>query len=116
MYSFTLPELADNIKLFDFIAGRRQQIYKDQDPVNIDASDKMSNMHKVLEEAGYEGTDLERFLVRIMFCLFADDTGIFEQDAMLNYIRDRTADDGSDLGRPSLRPFTPTKICPDPSW
>ena len=97
-YSFTLPELADNIKLFDFIAGRRQQIYKDQDPVNIDASDKMSNMHKVLEEAGYEGTELERLLVRIMFCLFADDTGIFEQDAMLNYIRDRTADDGSDLG------------------
>lgn len=98
VYSFTLGELSENIKLFDFIAGRRQQIYKDQDPVNIDASDKMSNMHKVLEEAGYKGADLERLLVRIMFCLFSDDTGIFEQDGLLNYIRDRTAEDGSDLG------------------
>lgn len=97
-YSFAMAELKDNIKLFDFIAGRRQQIYKDQDPVNIDASDKMTNLHKVLEEAGYHGTDLERLLVRIMFCLFADDTGIFEQDLMLNYIRDRTSEDGSDLG------------------
>lgn len=97
-YSFSLEEFPENIKLFDFIAGRRQQIYKDQDPVNIDASDKMSNLHKVLEDAGYEGADLERLLVRIMFCMFADDTGIFEQDTMLNYVRDRTAEDGSDLG------------------
>lgn len=97
-HHFTLAELPEKMRLFDFIAGRRQQTYKDQDPVNVDASVKMSNLHKVLEEAGYKGADLERLLVRIMFCLFADDTGIFEQDSFLNYVRDRTADDGSDLG------------------
>ena len=97
-YSFSLSELSENIRLFDFIAGRRQQIYKDQDPVNIDASDKMSNLHKVLEESGYDGTDLEKFLVRVMFCLFSDDTGIFEQDILLKYIRERTNEDGSDVG------------------
>lgn len=97
-HHFTLAELPEKMRLFDFIAGRRQQTYKDQDPVNVDASVKMSNLHKVLEDAGYKGADLERLLVRIMFCLFADDTGIFEQDSFLNYVRDRTADDGSDLG------------------
>ncbi|HMQ11012.1 MAG TPA: N-6 DNA methylase [Oligoflexia bacterium] len=105
IYTFKLDELKNNIKLFDFIAGRRQQIYKDQDPVNIDASDKMSSLHKVLEDSGYGGTDLERLLVRIMFCLFADDTGIFEQDSLLNYIRDRTHTDGSDLGSKLIELF-----------
>lgn len=97
-HHFALADLPEKMRLFDFIAGRRQQTYKDQDPVNVDASNKMSNLHKVLEAAGYKGADLERLLVRIMFCLFADDTGIFEQDTFLNYVRDRTADDGSDLG------------------
>ncbi len=97
-WSFTLEELPDYIRHFGFIAGRREIKFRDQDPVNIDASEKMSNMHKVLEETGYKGADLERFLVRIMFCLFADDTGIFEQDLFLRYVEDRTAEDGSDVG------------------
>ena len=42
---------------------------------------------------------LERFLVRIVFCLFADDTGIFEpRDIFLDFIETRTREDGSDLG------------------
>ena len=45
------------------------------------------------------GHDLERFLVRTVFCLFADDTGIFEpRDIFLDFIEERTAPDGSDLG------------------
>lgn len=97
-YEFPLEELPEKVLLFDFIAGRRQQVCKEQDQVNIEAALKMSNLHKALEDSGYHGHDLEVFLIRAMFCLFADDTGIFEQDALLNYIRDRTAEDGSDLG------------------
>lgn len=97
-YEFSLEELPEKILLFDFIAGRRQQVCKEQDQVNIEAALKMSSLHKALEDSGYHGHDLEVFLIRAMFCLFADDTGIFEQDALLNYIRDRTAEDGSDLG------------------
>ena len=45
------------------------------------------------------GRDLERFLVRIVFCLFADDTGIFEpRDIFLDFIETRTGEDGADLG------------------
>ena len=50
-------------------------------------------------EAGYRGHDLERFLVRIVFCLFADDTGIFEpRDIFLDFVENRTGEDGADMG------------------
>lgn len=95
---FTLAELPEKIKLFDFVAGYQRQEYKDQDPVNIDASNLMSALHRQLEASGYTGAHLERLLVRIMFCLFADDTGIFEPDSFLRYVEDRTGEDGSDTG------------------
>ncbi|MCK4945719.1 MAG: class I SAM-dependent DNA methyltransferase [Alphaproteobacteria bacterium] len=97
-HHFTLAELADNVRHFAFIAGYQQQKYRDQDPANIEASELMSNLHKHLEESGYTGHDLERLLVRIMFCLFAEDTGIFPMESFLRLIEDRTGKDGSDLG------------------
>jgi hypothetical protein len=95
---FLLSELPDKVRLFGFIAGYQQQQYKDQDPANVEAATLMSNLHFHLEESGYTGTDLEHLLVRIMFCLFADDTGIFEPYSFLHFIQDRTSEDGSDLG------------------
>ena len=97
-YHFTLAELHDNIRHFAFIAGYQQQKYRDQDPANIEASELMSNLHKLLEESGYTGHDLEHLLVRIMFCQFAEDTGIFPMESFLRLIEDRTEKDGSDLG------------------
>lgn len=38
----------------------------------------MAKLHDILRGGGYTGHDLERLLVRILFCLFAEDTGIFE--------------------------------------
>jgi len=60
----------------------------------------MGELHDALEESGYTGHDLERYLVRLLFCLFADDTGIFEpRDIMVDLIEQRTAVDGSDTGQ-----------------
>jgi hypothetical protein len=96
---FTLAELPNKIELFNFISGREQRIFKDQDPVNIQASELMGTLHDELEASGYKGHDLERFLVRLVFMLFADDTGIFEpRDILLDYIENRTQPDGSDTG------------------
>ena len=58
----------------------------------------MGELHKRLKEIGYSGHQLELYLVRLMFCLFADDTSIFEPPNMFNrYIIERTSEDGSDL-------------------
>lgn len=97
-HEFELKEFHKNIKLFGFIAGYQKKSFKDEDPVNIQAAELMGKLHDLLEESGYEGHVLEVFLVRLLFALFADDTGIFEKDTFKEFIEVRTNIDGSDLG------------------
>ncbi len=97
--SFPLSELHNHIEAFSFILGIKRRTFQDQDPANIQASELVGRLHDMLEESGYRGHDLERLLVRIVFCLFADDTGIFEsRDIFFNFIEERTRKDGLDLG------------------
>ena len=96
---FTLADLPRNIEKFGFILGVQRRTFRDQDPVNVEASELMAQLHDRLQETGYGGHDLELFLVRMVFCLFADDTGIFEpRDLLLELLEQRTSTDGSDLG------------------
>jgi hypothetical protein len=96
---FALADLPDHVERFGLIMGLQQRTFRDQDPVNIAAAELMGRLHDRLKEGGYTGHDLERFLVRLMFCLFADDTGIFgEKDILRDYLESRTAPDGTDLG------------------
>ena len=97
--AFPLSELVKNVEKLGFILGLQKRTFKDQDPVNIKASELVGKLHDALEEEGYTGHDLEQFLVRTVFCLFADDTGIFEpRDIFLDLLETRTREDGSDLG------------------
>lgn len=96
---FSLTNLSKNVQDFSFIFGGAPRVFKDQDPVNIKASELMGKLHDALLASGYEGHELERFLVRLVFCLFADATGIFTPKGIFyDYVRDRTREDGSDLG------------------
>src|SRR3546814_8273647 len=58
----------------------------------------MGKLHDALKAAGYTDHALELLLVRLLFCLFADDTGIFPRQAFHELIAQRTAVDGADLG------------------
>ena len=97
-WRFTLAELPERIDLFGFVAGVQRRAFREQDPVNVEAAELVGALHDALEDAGYAGDDLGRFLVRTVFCLFADNTGIFERDAFLNLIEDRSSRDGLNLG------------------
>jgi hypothetical protein len=94
---FTLPELVKNVKHFGFLIGYQTSTFKEQDPVNIKAAELMGRLHDKLEAIGYTGHALELYLVRLLFCLFADDTTIFEKDIFREFIIKRTSPDGSDL-------------------
>ena len=98
-YSFRLDELPANVELFGHLAGYKEiDSFKQWDPVNIHAAEEMGKLHNRLKDIGYSGHQLELYLVRLMFCLFADDTGIFEPPNLFNrYILERTNEDGSDL-------------------
>jgi hypothetical protein len=99
-HRLALHELPRKVELFGFILGVRKRTFKEQDPVNIQASALMGQLHDALKASGYKGHELERFLVRLLFCLFADDTGIFEPRGIFaDLIAQRTAEDGSDTGQ-----------------
>ena len=97
--AFALADLPQHVEKFGFILGVQKRTFRDQDPVNIKASERVGDLHDALAASGYTGHDLEQFLVRIVFCFFADDTGIFEpRDIFLDLLENRTREDGSDLG------------------
>jgi type II restriction/modification system DNA methylase subunit YeeA len=94
---FLLKDLYKNVKLFGFILGYQTKHYKEEDPVNIIAAERMGKLHDRLKEIGYDGHALEVYLVRMLFCLFAEDTSIFQKRQFQDYIEQKTAEDGSDL-------------------
>jgi hypothetical protein len=95
---FTLSELPQRVELFGYLAGYRDIKYQAISPVDIEAAEHMGELHDALKDNGYTGHELEMYLVRLLFCLFADDTGIFdEKDLFFKYINDKTNVDGSDL-------------------
>ena len=111
---FALADLPQQVEKFGFFIGVQRRTFRDQDPVNIEASELIARLHDALKASGYDGRDLELFLVRTVFCLFADDTGIFApRDIFLDFIEERTAPDGSDLGPWLMRLFQVLDTPPD---
>ena len=96
--TFGLSKLPEHVESFGFILGVQQRKFRDQDPANVKAAELVGRLHDALYKSHYRGHDLERFLVRIVFCLFADDTGIFERDIFLDFVETRTGEDGSETG------------------
>lgn len=96
-HEFKITEFVNNVGLFSDIAGYKKRIFKEQDPVNIKAAELMGKLHDKLKEIGYTGHYLELYLVRLVFCLFADDTNIFEKDIFNELLDLKTSADGSDL-------------------
>lgn len=97
-HEISLEDLHKNVNLFGFIAGYQVRSFGQEDPVNIKAAERLGELHDLLLENGYKGHALEVFLVRLLFCLFAEDTGIFQRRLFQDYIELRTNEDGSDLG------------------
>jgi len=97
-HDFTLAEFSKHVRLFGFIAGYQTRSFGQQDPVNVQAADKLGKLHDQFKATGYDGHPLEVMLVRLLFCLFAEDTALFERRIFQDYLEQRTSEDGSDLG------------------
>ena len=95
---FDLKDLHRNVRHFAFVAGYKHHKLNPEDPANFEATELMARLHDALYDGGYRGHQLCQFLVRLLFCFFAEDTGIFPPDHFKLYMREHTAEDGSDLG------------------
>jgi hypothetical protein len=90
-------DLHRHARRFAALAGFEEtRDIEDQLGVNVRAAEKMARLHDALLDSGYEGHALEVYLVRLLFCLFADATGIFPAQAFLNYVQN-SREDGGDL-------------------
>jgi hypothetical protein len=93
-----LGDFSQHIDDYLFLAGFEPQAQADQIAVNEHAARKIAELHDAMRSGGYTGLDLERYLVRLVFCLFAEDTGIFESRGDFGrYLRQHSREDGSDL-------------------
>jgi hypothetical protein len=98
-HHFTLAEFSRHIRAFAFMLGQTRVRLDPEDPANEKAYRRMCELHDELKAGGFTGHELERLLVRILFCMFAEDNGIFPPDAFTQFIRTRTHEDGSDLAQ-----------------
>ncbi len=95
---FELKDLTKHLRLFGFIAGYSKQEYKPEDPANIKAAEKLGALYDAISESGYGNHELKMLLVRLLFCLFADDSIIFNPSTFRTYLENKTNPDGTDLG------------------
>lgn len=101
-WPFTLKQLPDKIKLFAFIPGYEAPSEKPEIEANVRAAQRMGKLFEALEDSGYgklrDGHDLRVLMVRLLFCLFADDTGIFQPSGSFKELMDGT-ESPSEVGR-----------------
>jgi len=96
---FPRADLHKHVRRFAFIKGEKSVRLNPEDPANFKATQLLADLHDALATSGYKGHDLERTLVRLLFCLFAEDTGIFDEPRCFTSLIERTREDGADLGR-----------------
>ena len=79
-FEFLTKDLHKHVSQFSEIAGYdNSRVTVKLVEANAKASGKMADLHNALKKYGYSGHDLEVYLVRLLFCMFADSTGIFPQ-------------------------------------
>jgi hypothetical protein len=108
-------ELNQLPKHFDFFlpwAGTEKLVYRGENPADVKAAEKMADLFDHIKEVNYPTApdkeqlhELVVFLNRLLFCFFAEDTKIFEQNQFSNLISLHTQEDGSDLNTSLERLF-----------
>lgn len=95
----TLEDLPKHGSWFKFLYGDEQAAIVEETPINRNAAYAISKLHEALIRINFKGRDLEVFLTRLLFCLFADDTNIFGDNGQFRSFVENAKDDGSDTGQ-----------------
>lgn len=98
-------ELLNIVNHYDFflpLAGMEKANFQDENPADVKASLKMAKLYDELQknnhfESKEDIHSLNVFLTRLLFCYFAEDTNIFEDNVFTSSISSHTSIDGSDV-------------------
>lgn len=98
---FKFSELSKNYNFFLPLAKIEKHQAKGESEADIKAAEQMAKMFDELivdnDTADIEEDDFNTFLARLLFCFFAEDTGLFEKDLFCKVLLENTQEDGSDL-------------------
>ncbi len=94
-----LAELSKKADWFMFLVEGELTDIVEESEADRTAAYAIGALHEALLQANFKGRDLEVFLTRLLFCLFADDTGIFGENNMFRRLMEATRADGGDVGR-----------------
>lgn len=99
-FEFPLTDLVKEIDRFGFIAGynTRRLTHEQAHKVDVAAAQLMASLYVQLAATGMDDHEISVLLIRILFLMFGDDTGMWEKGLFLEYLETRTQADGSDLG------------------
>ena len=97
---FELAKLPDHVDDLKFLAGYGMVRVgsREQEEASIRAARVMADLYEALDGSGYSDHEASIFLIRILFCLYGDDAGLWERDLFTEFLETRTREDGSDLG------------------
>ncbi|UKE50027.1 class I SAM-dependent DNA methyltransferase [Xanthomonas translucens] len=90
-----LPKRAD---WFSFLIDEDANLIVEESKIDRHAAYRVSRLHQALLDSKFSGHDLEVFMTRLLFCFFADDTGIFGENGQFTRFVQRSREDGRDLG------------------
>jgi len=94
-----LAELPKKADWFMFLVEGEITDIAEESEADRSAAYTISKLHEALLCANFKGRDMEVFLTRLLFSLFADDTGIFGENGIFRRLIEATREDGSDVGR-----------------
>ncbi len=97
----SLDELSENYAFFLPWAGMEKTQIQSLNLADVKAAEKLAQLYDIIIQDNHIESDVERhglniFLSRLLFCFFAEDTGIFDDDQFTNAIASHTHEDGSD--------------------
>ena len=101
-YENPLNRLYCDFGFFYPLAGVERFKPTEENPADVKAAEKLAKLHDELRAYNEFSTDsdlhdLNIFIARLLFCFFAEDTGIFEPQLFTGSIARYTQEDGSDL-------------------
>lgn len=85
-----LENLGKELEEFTFFPEFANQLEDAEEKINGEAARLIANVYDAIERKGYKQEDLAVFLARLMFCMFAEDTGIFEPKQFENFLKNNT--------------------------
>ncbi|MBQ6209318.1 MAG: class I SAM-dependent DNA methyltransferase [Prevotella sp.] len=103
-YENQLERLPSDFAFFYPLMDVERVHYVEESPADIKAAEKLAKLHDELRSynefrSDDDLHDLNIFITRLLFCFFAEDTGIFEENLFTSSIQRYTKDDGSDLSQ-----------------